>query len=143
MKHLITTVLLSLVCASANAEWVVFGRDERYDWSKSTLFLDPAKKERAGDVVKIWILEEFDKRKKIRDMVKNVDWLIKSIVIEQYFDCKYKLARMGYITHYTGYMGTGRKTHSIKLDNKYDNYGKDWEKVEPRLNTLYDMACAK
>lgn len=135
MRKVILMTILAVVigvtgCSSTPAkekmaEWVKAGGNE-----ESTVYVDTANIQRAGNMVKMWQLIDFKTAKK-----DFGDWYM-SAKLQNEYDCKEKRWRSLYLIQSSGNMGEGEPVYTQTV------FGKG-EPVTPIDEVLWKIACGK
>jgi hypothetical protein len=128
MKKLGLTLAMAVVNTVAWAGWVEIGSNE-----SGTFYVDPPSMQRTGDIVKMWYLIDF---KTIQ--VDNSTRPFLSTKDQSEYDCKEVRARTIYYNNYSGPMGRGKITFTLKDPLK-------WRQPETGTiaSTLLKIACGK
>jgi hypothetical protein len=121
-------VLLVLSSAPAYAEWVEIGTSN----IGATVYVDPDTIRRKGDLVKMWILYDFN----ATQTVLKKSYL--SSRSQDEYDCTEDRHRALATTSFSGNMGSGKVRSSYSIKGK-------WEPVPPGTitQTLWKVACDK
>ena len=120
--------LLVLCCAPAYAGWVEIGISN----NGTTVYVDPDTIRRKGDLVKMWILYDFN----ATQTVLKKSYL--SSRSQDEYDCTEDRHRALATTSFSGNMGSGKVRSSYSIKGK-------WEPVPPGTitQTLWKVACDK
>ena len=116
MKRLLTTILLSLVCCAANAEWTPLIKGVSHG---SSIDIDRSTFKRDGDSVKLWTRWDYDKEEdfggiKYRSTISLIE-----------INCKQDSDRTIFASVYAGQKGEGKK---VAETNQSDA---DWRPLQP------------
>ncbi len=103
MRKLLIGLFLSLVAASANAEWVLVAEGNNGD----KFYADPKIINREGSTIKLWVLTSYAKPKAGDGKSYQSD------SIYQLFDCVYGTVQPQTLTSYVGKMGNGEMVRLI------------------------------
>ena len=129
MRKVILMLLLAVVSSSAMAEWVAAGSGE-----SSITYADPATISKAGNIVKMWWLDDFKKA----DTAANGKAYM-SMKGQDEFDCKREQSRQLNFSFYAEHMGAGEMVYNETLKHP------KWYPVSPGSagDTLWKIACGK
>lgn len=127
MRKVILMMLLSVVSNSAIAEWIDVGSNEN-----TTIYVDPATVQRAGNMAKMWHLTDF--KMAHQDMGDKY----MSTKDQNEYDCKEAKLRRRASSQHSGNMGKGKVVYS-------DSFTSRWKPVPPDSGTeiLWKFACVK
>jgi hypothetical protein len=105
VKRLAFAVVLFALCGSALAEWTRFASNPS---QKMTAYIDPATIERAGNIVRIWVLLDFEQVQMPRDHPA-----FSSFRSQKEFNCGKEQLRLRAVVAYSGNMGSGDVVEDI------------------------------
>jgi len=130
MREVIFTMLLAVVSSSVLAAWVSVDSDET-----TTVYADPSTIRRAGNMVKMWHLNDF---KTVRVPLGGKHYMYMSSKFQNEYDCKEERARVRFFSWHSGNMGEGKVVYSASKPGK-------WEPVAPDTigKYLWQFACRK
>jgi hypothetical protein len=128
MTRLLLIIFLFLSSAPAYAEWVEIGTSN----IGATVYADPDTIRRKGDLVKMWILYDFN----ATQTVLKKSYL--SSRSQDEYDCTEDRHRALASTSFSGNMGSGKVRSSYSIKGK-------WEPVPSgtMTQTLWKVACDK
>ena len=120
-------VLLAVVSSSASAEWIAANRDKSH-----AVYANPATIRKAGNTVKMWVLEDYE------TMQGSADMRYMSAKSQHEYNCKKERGRIIYLSLHSEHMGKGKAVYS-------DNDPGRWEAVasDATGETLLEIACGK
>lgn len=128
MKKILLILMLFVVSNSAMAEWVYINKS-----IDTFYYINPETIEKSGNTVRMWILGDFIKAKKLKNGVIN-----SSIRDQAEYSCKERQTRSIYQVLYTENMGKGEIIHT------FDQPG-EWRSVVSGSagETHFEFACSK
>ena len=120
--------MLFVVSNSAMAKWVYINKS-----IDTFYYINPETIQKSGNTVKMWILGDFIKARKLKNGVIN-----SSIRDQAEYSCKERQSRSNYQVLYTENMGEGEIIHT------FDQPG-EWTSVIPESagETHFEFACRK
>lgn len=123
--------LLAGVSSSVAAEWVEIGGASE---GGMTVYADPATIRKAGNMVKMWSLFDFEKSR-VGATGKHVYMSAKG---QDEYDCNEDQSRTLYSSRHSGNMGKGKVVYSDADPDR-------WEPVPPQsvIGALWKFACGK
>jgi len=131
MRRVIFMMLLSVVSSSAMAGWVKVITDGNYDnhspCDKNCFFIyvDIATISKAGDTVKVWRVNDFDKSptsySRYVPSVNDKPHL--SVKIQEEYNCKEQQVRLFFASYHSGHMGGGQTVHIESVPGKWTSIG--------------------
>jgi len=127
MRKVILLMLLTVVSNSAMAEWVNVASNEN-----TTIYVDPANIQRAGNMAKMWHLTDF------KTVNKDMGEEYLSTKDQNEYDCKEAKSRRRASSQHSKNMGGGKVVYS-------DTYTTRWKPVPPDsgIEILWKFACVK
>lgn len=127
MRRVVLVTLFTIVSNSAMAAWVDVGSNE-----STTIYVDSATIQRAGNMAKMWHLTDF------RTPQKDMGDAYLSTRDQNEYDCKEAKSRRRASSQHSGKMGAGKVVYS-------DTYTTRWRPVPPDsgLEILWKFACIK
>ena len=128
MKRILISIVLLLTSGAVMAEWKTVAEDAE----GNIIFVDPATRKRAGDIVRIGVLTNYAKAQ-VND---GITYLSHKELSE--FDCKNDRLRQLHQTIYAGLNGSGRVMADIAKAS-------EWLHIEPGWMAWYLLAfvCSK
>ena len=130
MKRIFSTILLTLACSAAHAQWVEISStaDRSY-----VVYADPATLRKTGDIAKAWVLGDY------KDPVSLGMTKYLSHKRQDQFNCKEELLRTIYVVFFKGNMGNGDTSQTLNQPNM------EWRPVMPSTfdSALFNWACKK
>ncbi|MDO8263886.1 MAG: hypothetical protein Q7T21_11775 [Gallionella sp.] len=127
MRKVILMMLLTAVSNSAMAEWVDIASNEN-----TTIYIDPATIQRAGNRAKMWQLTDF------KTANKDMGEAYLSAKDQHEYDCKEVKSRRRASSQHSKNMGSGKVVYS-------DTYTTKWKPVPPDsgIEIMWKFACIK
>jgi hypothetical protein len=127
MRNAIVMLLLAMVSGSAAAEWSKFWVD-----NTGSQYFDSASIRRTGSIVKMWVLNDFNKAQAVsakQFISQKVQWEI---------DCKDERMRIVFLSNHAENMGGGVTVYS-------DSDAFNWVPVSPESMRaiLWRVACGR
>ena len=126
MKRLITLVVLSMICITANAEWVLLARSAEGD----NYYADPATKTQTGNVVRMWAMAD-----NAKPLVAGGKTTNSSRLYAQY-DCDERSSHILQTTAFSGKMLRGGVVASDPAPA-----AKEFVAPDTAAETLLNFAC--
>ena len=125
-------MLLVLSSGTAYAEWVEITNTGAEGY---TLYVDPDSIRRKKDLVKMWILEDYN----LAQRVPDTSTFYLSIRLQEQFDCAEELVRGLVYTYFSGNMAEGDVVVMLNSDE-----GK-WSPVAPGTigRSMWEVGCRK
>jgi len=125
MKKLFLVSLMAMLAGSALAEWVKIGYSDL-----GTLYIDPATIRKDGNLRKVWVMTDLDRRNKDGEM---------SIRTRQQLDCKGERSRVLSGSTHSEPMASG----STLIRQEFDNLEK-WSQIPPSsiAEAILERVCA-
>lgn len=129
MRKVILMLLLAMVSSNAMAEWVTVGSGD-----SSTTYAAPVTISKAGNIVKMWWLDDFKKA----DTAANGKAYL-SMKGQDEFDCKGEQSRQLYFSFHSELMGGGEMVYNETLNRP------KWYPVSRGSSdaALWKIACGK
>lgn len=125
----LAALLAVLLCATAQAQWMMLGRNEDF-----RIYLDPQLIRKDGDLAQLWQLMDFTVAQWTD--AQTVVWSIKTLIE---YDCTAMRSRTLAGEAYSEQMGGGRMMGSEQVADA------PWESVDPgsTRDKVRQIACAK
>jgi hypothetical protein len=125
MKKLFLVSLMAMLAGPALAEWVKIGYSDL-----GTLYIDPATIRKDGNLRKIWVMTDLDRRDKDGEMSSRS---------RQEFDCKGERSRILSGSTHSEPMASGRTLRRVEFDNL-----DKWSQIPPSsiAEAILERVCA-
>ena len=127
MRKLFLGLALSLMATAASAQWVLVTTS---NVGEIKVYLDPATKKRAGNIVKIWELQDYPK-----PIVQNNKASYSTRIYRQY-DCSEATHQVLSSTDFTGRMLTGEMFNTLNHPGP-----KEFTPPGSMVEALLNFAC--
>lgn len=129
LRRTLAALLAVLLCATAQAEWMLLGRNEDF-----RIYLDPQLIRKNGDFAQLWQLMDFTVAQWTD--AQTVVWSIRTLIE---YDCATMRSRTLAGEAYSEQMGGGRMMGREQVADA------QWENVEPgsTRDKVRQIACAK